>query len=198
MSWRLSTWASSLCTPPTLRPLDQPLLLLQLQLQGLPVVVLEAALVPRPAVVQQVVARLLLPRLPFRFRTASAPVMTSCTSWEWQSCRLHGMANAGGCTTWVPACSQRATIATNRVQTWTERIDKLVEGSEWLDALRLALDHYEECVHEIQELADIASERAQRIANAGGQGKHNHSVCTFASCAASSPLLHSAVITASV
>lgn len=79
---------------------------------------------------------------------------------------------------WVPACSQRATTATNRVQTWTERIDKLVEGSEWLDALRLALDHYEECVHEIQELADIASERAQRIANAGGQGKHNHSVCT--------------------
>ena len=56
-----------------------------------------------------------------------------------------------------------------RVQSWLERVAALVADSNWLDALSLALDHYDECLREIRDTAALAEERARQHAhNTGG------------------------------
>jgi hypothetical protein len=47
------------------------------------------------------------------------------------------------------------TLATARVQPWTQRIDSLIEDGKWLEGLGLALDHFE-------GLKEAAASRAER------------------------------------
>ena len=47
------------------------------------------------------------------------------------------------------------------VQTWIQRVDGLVDDGEWLEALALALDHYEAAVKPLEQKRLAAGVRSQ-------------------------------------
>ncbi len=73
--------------------------------------------------------------------------------------------------TQFPFC-HRCTVRS--VQTWEERVDALVDSSEWLSALALSLDNYDAHASAHRESVDAAEKKAKAAAAKGGDG-----TCSF-------------------
>ena len=56
------------------------------------------------------------------------------------------------------------------VQSWEERVEALVDSSEWLSALALSLDNYDACATAFRESLDAAERKAKAAAMQGGDG----------------------------
>ena len=57
-----------------------------------------------------------------------------------------------------------------KLQAWTERVEALVVGNEWMDALALALDQYEAIIKANELAAAAAEAKARRLEKAGVEG----------------------------
>lgn len=60
----------------------------------------------------------------------------------------------------MPVCS---------VQSWEERVEALVDNSEWLSALALSLDNYDACATAFRESVEAAEKKAKAAAAKGGE-----------------------------
>mmetsp|Transcript_21775 Transcript_21775/g.44724 ORF Transcript_21775/g.44724 Transcript_21775/m.44724 type:complete len:1644 (+) Transcript_21775:148-5079(+) len=58
-------------------------------------------------------------------------------------------------------CLGHSSLQTVRVQSWTQRIESLVEDGEWLEALALSLDHFEMSVKPLLLVSSSSSSRPQ-------------------------------------
>lgn len=56
-----------------------------------------------------------------------------------------------------------------RVQSWEERVEALVDNSEWLSALALSLDNYDACATAFRESVEAAEKKAKAAAAKGGE-----------------------------
>jgi hypothetical protein len=64
------------------------------------------------------------------------------------------------------------------VYSWTERVNALVDDSMWVDALAVALDHYETSVANFREAVDAAEKKARVLAASGQSREGQFLFCT--------------------
>ncbi|CAN0191491.1 unnamed protein product, partial [Ectocarpus sp. 12 AP-2014] len=61
-----------------------------------------------------------------------------------------------------------------RVQGWSQRVESLVQAGEWLEALAVALDHFEQKILPAENAAAAAAAATQSAGGGGGSGTSAH------------------------